>query len=267
MAASPPRAIAFAIHGPIARAHLPELCGRLSALLAGSGADVALCDVSALDADAVTIDALARLQLTARRHRCKVRLCDASTELLELVAFTGLRDVLRTDPTSDELSQRRRSQRANPLLRKEEAMASGASQKLFVNLPVKDLDRSVEFFTKLGFSFDPRFTDEQAACMIVGDEAFVMLLVENRFKDFTTKPISDAAAQTETILAVSAESREQVDELVDKALEAGAGPANDPVDQGFMYGRSFQDPDGHLWEAIWMDASVIEEQGAATRGP
>jgi hypothetical protein len=130
---------------------------------------------------------------------------------------------------------------------------------MFVNLPVKDLDRSVDFFTKLGFSFDPRFTDETATQMIVGDDAFVMLLVEDRFKDFTKKQLVDATKQTEVIVALSAESREGVDELADKALEAGASPANDPLDMGFMYGRSFDDPDGHLWEVVWMDPSAIEQ--------
>jgi uncharacterized protein len=142
-------------------------------------------------------------------------------------------------------------------------MASG-SRKMFVNVAVKDLDRSVEFFKELGFTFDPRFTDEQATCMVVSDEAFVMLLVENRFKDFTKKELADPTTQTEAILAVSAESREGVDELADKALAAGGTPANDPLDMGFMFGRSFHDPDGHLWEVIWMDPSQIAESESAT---
>jgi uncharacterized protein len=138
-------------------------------------------------------------------------------------------------------------------------MSNDTSRKIFVNLAVEDLERSVEFFTKLGFGFNPQFTDEQATCMIVSDEAFVMLLVENRFKDFTKKEICDATTHTEAIVALSAESREQVDELAGKALEAGGSPANDPIDEGFMYGRSFQDPDGHIWELIWMDPSAIEQ--------
>ena len=132
------------------------------------------------------------------------------------------------------------------------------ARKIFVNLAVKDLDKAVEFFTKLGFSFDPRFTDETATCMIVSDEAFVMLLVESKFREFTKKELADATTQTEAILALSAESREQVDELADKALEVGGSPANDPIDMGVMYGRSFQDLDGHLWEVIWMDPSALE---------
>ena len=136
-------------------------------------------------------------------------------------------------------------------------MASAPSRKLFVNLAVEDLARSVEFFTKLGFAFDPRFTDEQATCMIVSDEAYFMLLVEGRFRDFTKKALCDSRTHTEAILALSAASREEVDELVNTALEAGGSPAGDPVEHGFMYGWSFQDPDGHLWEAFWMDPSAI----------
>ncbi|MBA3245565.1 MAG: VOC family protein [Actinobacteria bacterium] len=131
---------------------------------------------------------------------------------------------------------------------------------IFVNLAVEDLDRSVDFFTKLGFSFNPQFTDEHATCMIVSDQAFVMLLVKSRFKDFTKKDLVDATAQTEAILALSAESREQVDELADKALEAGGTAANEPMEMDFMYGRSFNDPDGHLWELVWMDPSATEPQ-------
>jgi predicted lactoylglutathione lyase len=138
-------------------------------------------------------------------------------------------------------------------------MASDTSRKIFVNLAVKDLDKSVEFFTKLGFAFDARFTDENATCMIVSDEAFVMLLVENRFKDFTKKELVDPTTHTEAILALSADSREQVDELAGRALEAGGSPANEPIEMGFMYGRSFQDVDGHLWELIWMDPSALEQ--------
>jgi uncharacterized protein len=145
-----------------------------------------------------------------------------------------------------------------------EPMATGSSRKIFVNLAVKDLGESVDFFTQLGFSFDPRFTDEQATCMIVNDDAFVMLLVEDRFKDFTKKQLADPATQTEAIVALSAESRQQVDELADKALQAGGAPANEPMEMDFMYGRSFQDPNGHLWEVVWMDPSALREEALAT---
>jgi predicted lactoylglutathione lyase len=138
-------------------------------------------------------------------------------------------------------------------------MATTTSRMIFVNLAVEGLDRAVEFFTQLGFTFDPRFTDETATCMIVSDQAFVMLLVEDRFKDFTKKELADARAETETILALSAESREEVDELADKALEVGGSPASDPIEmEDFMYSRSFQDPDGHQWEVVWMDPSAVQ---------
>ncbi len=138
-------------------------------------------------------------------------------------------------------------------------MIVATPRKLFVNLGVKDLEASVEFFTRLGFAFDPRLTDESASCMILSDEAFVMLLVEDCFKDFTTKALCDAGTHTEAILAVSADSREQVDSLVDAALVHGGRPANEPMNHDFMYGRSFHDVDGHLWEVIWMDPSALGE--------
>jgi len=133
------------------------------------------------------------------------------------------------------------------------------SRKIFLNLPVRDLKRSIEFFTKLGFSFNPQFTDDNATCMIVSEEAFVMLLVEARFKDFTKKQICDTRTQTEGIFAISAASRDEVDSLVRAALAAGGTHASDPVDHGFMYGWSFHDLDGHHWEVIYMDPSAIAQ--------
>jgi predicted lactoylglutathione lyase len=141
-------------------------------------------------------------------------------------------------------------------------MASKDQRMIFVNLPVESLDRSVAFFTELGFTFDERFTDETATAMIVNDQAVVMLLVEDRFADFTKKQVVDASSQTEAIVALSADSREDVDRFADKALAAGGSPANDPMEMDFMYGRSFQDPDGHLWEIVWMDMSVFEQSPA-----
>ena len=138
-----------------------------------------------------------------------------------------------------------------------------SSRKIFVNLPVENLGRAVDFFTKLGFTFDERFTDETATCMIVSEDAFVMLLTKERFQDFTDKEISDADRETEAIVSLSAESREAVDQLVHAALDAGGRPAKEPLDMGSMYGWSFQDPDGHLWEVIWMDMSTIPEREAA----
>ena len=125
--------------------------------------------------------------------------------------------------------------------------------QIFVNLPVKDLKRSVAFFGKLGFKFDPKFTDENATCMIVGDNIFVMLLVESFFKTFTTKPISDATKQTEVIVALSVDSRNKVEEMVEKAAAAGATTPRASQDYGFMYQHGFQDLDGHLWEVLYME--------------
>ena len=130
------------------------------------------------------------------------------------------------------------------------------SRMIFVNLPVQDLDRSVAFFRGLGFTFNEQFTDRNATCMEVSDQACVMLLVRPFFATFTTKDVADAAASTEAILAVSARSREEVDTLVDRALELGGAVAKQPSDDGFMYGRSFYDPDGHAWEVMWMDPAA-----------
>jgi predicted lactoylglutathione lyase len=131
------------------------------------------------------------------------------------------------------------------------------ARKLFVNVAVRDLQASIEFFTKLGFTFDPNFTDEHATCMNVNDDAAFMLLDHARFADFTTKPIVDSTAGTEAIFSISADSREQVDELVGAALAAGGRPSQDKQDHGFMYGGSFQDPDGHLWEVVYMDLAAF----------
>ncbi|MGH3815316.1 MAG: VOC family protein [Pseudonocardiaceae bacterium] len=134
------------------------------------------------------------------------------------------------------------------------------STKIFVNLPVKDLSKSIDFFTALGFSFNPQFTDENAGCLVISDDIYVMLLTEPFFKSFTNKDVVDAAKSTEVILALGVESRQQVDELVDKALAAGGQPGSFSNDESFMYGRSFQDLDGHLWEVLYMDPTVALEQ-------
>ena len=141
-------------------------------------------------------------------------------------------------------------------------MASKEQRMIFVNLPVESLDRSVAFFTELGFTFDERFTDDTATAMIVNEQAVVMLLTEPKFKDFTKKELVDSRTHTETILALSADSREDVDAFADKALATGGSPANDPMELGFMYGRSFQDPDGHQWEIFWMDPAALEQSPA-----
>ncbi|MDM0107552.1 VOC family protein [Variovorax sp. J22R24] len=126
--------------------------------------------------------------------------------------------------------------------------------QIFVNLPVKNLDRSVAFFTRLGYKFNPQFTDENATCMIVSDDIYVMLLVESYFKTFTPKPIADATKTTEVLLCLSCESRAQVDEMVAKALAAGGTTPNKPQDHGFMYQHGYQDLDGHMWELVHMSA-------------
>jgi len=126
-------------------------------------------------------------------------------------------------------------------------------RKMFVNLPVQDLKRSVEFFTQLGFTFNAKFTDENATCMIVGEDAFVMLLVERFFKTFTQRQLCDTRTHTEGLVAISVDSRAEVDRLVKTAVAAGGSHAVDPQDHGFMYGWSFYDPDGHHWEVFWMD--------------
>lgn len=256
MIAPVPDAVAFCIRGPIARSDLPGLCERVCTWLTARAADIIVCDVVGVDPDAVAVDALARLHVAAGRYGCKVRLRHASDELLELVAFMGLLDVLPERAMTDESAERRRSQERNKRILGG-SMPSNLSRKLFVNLAVGNLERSVEFFTELGFTFNPRFTDEHATCMIVSDEAFVMLLTGPRFKDFTKKELCDSTTSTEAILALSAESREEADALADRALVVGGAPANDPIDMGFMYGRSFQDPDGHLWEVFWIDPDAL----------
>ncbi|MFC8590452.1 VOC family protein [Streptomyces atroolivaceus] len=131
-------------------------------------------------------------------------------------------------------------------------------QMIFVNLPVKDLGTTKDFFAKLGFGFNPQFSDDSTACLVISDTIFAMLISEPRFKDFTKKEIADASRTTEVLLALSAESREKVDEMADAALANGGSPANETQDMGFMYGRSFQDPDGHIWEVVWMDPATAQ---------
>ncbi len=128
--------------------------------------------------------------------------------------------------------------------------------QIFVNLPVKSLQRSVTFFAKLGFTFDPRFTDENATCMIVGENIFVMLLVESFFKTFTPKDICDATKSTEVLVCISADSRGRINEMVSQAVAAGGTTPNPSKDHGFMYQHGFQDPDGHLWELIHMEPAT-----------
>lgn len=128
--------------------------------------------------------------------------------------------------------------------------------QIFVNLPVKDLQRSIAFFTALGFTFDLKFTNENATCMVVGDNIFVMLLVEPFFQTFTRKEICDAWKCTEVLVCLSCESRARVDELVAKAVAAGGAIPREAQDHGFMYGHAFEDLDGHIWELVYMEPSA-----------
>lgn len=129
---------------------------------------------------------------------------------------------------------------------------------IFVNLPVKDLQQTIDFFKEIGFDFNPHFTNEQAACLIIGDNIYAMLLVEEYFKTFTKKEIAHAREVTEAIITISADSKEQVNEIVEKAFAAGGKSSKEPVDHGFMYGWGFEDPNGHLWEVFYMDEAAAE---------
>jgi predicted lactoylglutathione lyase len=138
---------------------------------------------------------------------------------------------------------------------KEESM----SRLLFLNLPVADLAASHGFFAALGFEFNEKFCDDGGICMIVSEQAFVMLLQRDRFAEFVTKPLADASSETALTVAISAADRDGVDAFAAAALAAGATGAKDPQDYGFMYQRSFHDLDGHLWEVVWMDPVAVEK--------
>ena len=135
-------------------------------------------------------------------------------------------------------------------------MATNGTRKLFINVAVRELKHSMEFFTKLGFEFNKKFTDDKAACMIVNEDAYAMLLTEPFFKTFTKREICNTVSHTEGLFALSCSSRAEVDELVNKAIAAGGKHAMDPVDHGFMYGWSFYDLDGHHWEVLWMNPTA-----------
>ena len=139
-------------------------------------------------------------------------------------------------------------------------MATSNSRKVFINLAVQDLKKSMEFFSRLGFEFDPRFTDDKAACMVISSEAFVMLLREPFFKSFMKNEICDTRTHTEGLFALSCNSRAEVDDIVKKAIAAGGSHAMDPQDHGFMYSWSFYDLDRHHWEVMWMDPNALQQQ-------
>jgi uncharacterized protein len=141
------------------------------------------------------------------------------------------------------------------------------STKMFVNLPVEDLGRSRAFYESLGYSCSEQFTDEKAACVVISDQIFAMLQTRPFFSTLTNKEIVDSHTSAEVLLALGVESRERVDELADRALTAGGSPAGEPMDLGFMYRRSFQDPDGHQLEALYLDLSAAPPQPNAASHP
>jgi predicted lactoylglutathione lyase len=132
------------------------------------------------------------------------------------------------------------------------------SRSVFINLAVRDLSKSMEFFSALGFTFNPQFTDDKAACMVLSDKGYVMLLTEPFFRSFTKKEPSDPTRNTEVMIALSCESKAEVDQIVRKAIDAGGSHAMDATDHGFMYAWSFYDIDGHHWEVIWMDPKAVQ---------
>jgi len=140
------------------------------------------------------------------------------------------------------------------------------AKQIFVNLPVKDLGKTIEFFKKLGFEFNPQFTDEKATCMVVNENIFVMLLVEKFFKTFTQKEICDTTKNTELIIALSTENREKVDQMLENVIKAGGKESRKPQDHGWMYGRSFEDLNGHIWEIIYMDVKALKENYGQEQG-
>lgn len=131
-------------------------------------------------------------------------------------------------------------------------------RKLFVNIPVSDLQRSIDFFEALGFAFNTQFTDATATCMLVGEDAYFMLLTAEKFVEFSKRPIADSEMATSALYAFSVESRAEVDEIVTRAFAAGGSRAQDPQDHGFMYQWSFHDVDGHHWEVFWMDPAAVQ---------
>lgn len=132
--------------------------------------------------------------------------------------------------------------------------------KLFVNLPVKDLPRSVGFFRSLGYEFNPKFSDATAACLVISEENYAMLLTHDKFKEFITKPIAEAKKTTGVLISLSLDSRREVDEMVKKAVKAGGREHKKPQDLGFMYEWGFEDPDGHVWSYFWMDPKAVETE-------
>ncbi len=132
--------------------------------------------------------------------------------------------------------------------------------KIFINLPVKNLDKSISFFTHLGFSFNPQFTDEKAGCMVISENIFAMLLTESYFQTFTKKQVCDAKTATEVLITLDTDSKEELQQLIEKAKESGATIYSEPQDHGWMYQHGFADLDGHQWELAYMDISQFPQQ-------
>jgi|GEM_PF-320836 len=168
-------------------------------------------------------------------------------------APSALRELNQFQPENSIMSD---SQAPTPTIRNA-GTAPTTPRKLFVNIPVNDLQRSINFFEELGFAFNPHFTDATATCMLVGEDAYFMLLTRKRFSDFCNRPMGDPTRDTTALYSISVESRAAVDEMVNKAIAAGGSHAVDPQDHGFMYGWSFHDVDGHHWEVFWMDPNAI----------
>lgn len=156
---------------------------------------------------------------------------------------------------NEELFDRLEAELARP------AQGAAMNRQIYVNLPIRDMERSKAFFAALGFSFNPQFSNEQGACMVIADNIFAMLLVESFFRTFTNKPVADAGKSTEVLVCLSCCSREEVDDLVRKAQAAGGTAPMPPQDHGFMYGHGFTDPDGHMWELVYMDPAAAGAQG------
>src|SRR3989338_1602916 len=134
------------------------------------------------------------------------------------------------------------------------------AKQMYLNLPVENLNASIDFFTKLGFEFNPQFTDENATCMIVSDDIYVMLLAKKFFKSFIKKEIADATKTTEALIGISVESREEVDAMVEAAIDFGGKEPREASDHGWMYNRAFEDLDGHIWEVIYMNEDEMPKE-------
>lgn len=134
------------------------------------------------------------------------------------------------------------------------------AKQIFVNLPVTQLDKTKEFFGKLGFSFNQKFTNDDGACMIIGENIYAMLLTEKFFQSFTSKQIADTSKTTEVLLAIDAESRQQVDEMIKNAIAAGGKEPREKQDYGWMYNRAFEDIDGHIWEVFFMNENEMPKE-------